>query len=316
MFDGIVGCLPERVGRELLRIAHTRRGGVGQISEIHITLGRCSSVLIGGERVMIGVEVTSQDMDITVHRVCGGAIYAHRDTISEGYVSLRGGVRVGICGQARYESDRLVGVSEVSSLVFRIPTATSSLKDELFSAWQGTKCGMLIYSPPGVGKTAALRSLVFGLASRGENVALVDERREFCSENFEGLPVDVLSGYRRADGFEIALRTLSPDVIAVDEIGRLEEVGAIMESLGSGVRLAITAHAGSISEIRKRAVTAPLIENGMVDMLVGLSIENGERRIAIEGIENETFRAFCDSDCGARGISGVFEPREEEALRM
>ena len=178
MFDSIVACLPGHVVRELFRIAHTRRGGVREISELHVTLGRRSSVFIGGERVLLGVEVTAHDMDITVHRVCGGAIYAHRDTISDGYVSLRGGVRVGICGQARYESDRLVGVSDVSSLVFRIPTATSSLKDELYSAWQGTVRGMLIYSPPGGGKTTALRTLVAMIAERNpfERIAVVDER--------------------------------------------------------------------------------------------------------------------------------------------
>ena len=158
MFDDVVRCLPVRVGRELLRIADTRQGGRREVSELHITIGRRSSALIGGERIFLGVDVTPQDMDTTVHRLCGGAIYAHRDTIGDGFISLSGGVRVGICGQARYESDRLVGVSEVSSLVFRIPTVTSSLSEELYSAWQGSAKGLLIYSPPGVGKTTALRT--------------------------------------------------------------------------------------------------------------------------------------------------------------
>lgn len=272
MFDGIIGCLPERVGRELLRIAHTRRGGVGQISEIHITLGRRSSALIGGERVIIGVEVTSHDMDITVHRVCGGAIYAHRDTISDGYVSLRGGVRVGICGQARYESDRLVGVSEVSSLVFRIPTAASSLKDELFSAWQGTKRGMLIYSPPGVGKTTALRTLVGMIAKECpfERVAVVDERCEFSVDECRRLGVMLLRGYKRADGIEIALRTMSPTVIAVDEIGARRESDAMTESLNSGIRLIATAHAKERAELGSRGGVEPFLQVGAFDVFFGI----------------------------------------------
>ena len=306
---------PSGLREEIERLSALREG-VDFVSEIRLrSYGRCS-ITLGGERICLCSKISKNELSELVSNLSGGAFYSSRDSLGKGYLSLDHGVRVGVAGCARYDGGELVGISDVSSLVFRIPTGRCDFENEITCAFLSCRRGMLIYSPPGVGKTAALRSLVFGLASRGENVALVDERREFFSENFEGLPVDVLSGYRRADGFEIALRTLSPDVIAVDEIGRLEEVGAIMESLGSGVRLAITAHAGSISEIRKRAVTAPLIENGMVDMLVGLSIENGERRIAIEGIENEAFRAFCDSDCGARGISGVFEPCEEEALRM
>ena len=272
MFEDVIGCLPERVGRELLRIAHTRRGGVGEISEIHITLGRRSSALIGGERVILGVKLTSHDMDITVHRVCGGAIYAHRDTISEGYVSLRGGVRVGICGRARYESDRLVGVSDVSSLVFRIPTATSSLRDELFSAWQGTRRGMLIYSPPGVGKTTALRTLVGMIAEECpfERVAVVDERCEFSVDECRRLGVMLLRGYKRADGMEIALRTMSPTVIAVDEIGARRESDAMIESLNSGIRLIATAHAKERAELGSRGGVEPFLRVGAFDVFFGI----------------------------------------------
>jgi stage III sporulation protein AA len=272
MFDVIVACLPPRIGRELLRIAHTRRGGAAEISELHMTIGRRSSVLIGSERVFLGVELTPADMDFAVHRVCGGAIYAHRDTISEGYVSLGGGVRVGICGQARYESDRLVGVSEVSSLVFRIPTASSSLASELYSAWQGSARGMLIYSPPGVGKTTALRTLVSMIAEGcpWERVAVVDERCEFSLDECRRLGVMLLRGYKRADGMEIALRTMSPTVIAVDEIGARCESAAMTDSLNSGVRLIATAHAKTRRELESRGGVEPFLRANAFDVFFGI----------------------------------------------
>ena len=272
MFDSIVSCLPVRVGRELLRIARTRQGGISEVSELHITLGKRSSALIGGERIFLGVEVTAHDMDIAVHRLCGGAIYAHRDTISEGFISLVGGVRVGICGQARYESDRLVGVSDVSSLVFRIPTATSSLSSELYSAWQGSARGMLIYSPPGVGKTTALRTLVCMIAERcpWERVVVVDERCEFSLDECRGLGVVLLRGYKRADGMEIALRTMSPSVIAVDEIGARRESDAMVESLNSGIKIIATAHARDRCELEKRGGLAPFLKAGAFDVFFGI----------------------------------------------
>ena len=272
MFDDVVRCLPVRVGRELLRIADTRQGGRREVSELHITIGKRSSALIGGERIFLGVDVSSQDMDATVHRLCGGAIYAHRDTIGDGFISLSGGVRVGICGQARYESDRLVGVSEVSSLVFRMPTVTSSLSEELYSAWQGSANGLLIYSPPGGGKTTALRTLVCTIAERcpWERVAVVDERCEFSVDECRGLGVMLLRGYKRADGMEIALRTMSPSIIAVDEIGARQESDAMVESLNSGIRIIATAHARECSELEKRRGLEPFLRVGAFDVFFGI----------------------------------------------
>ena len=272
MFADVLHHLPVNVGREISRLSSTRKGGIANVSELHLTLGPKSSVLIGGERIFLGIEVSRDDMQSTVHRLCGGAIYAHRDTISDGYISLDGGVRVGICGQARYESDRLVGVSEVSSLVFRVPTAASSLADELFGAWKGTRSGMLIYSPPGVGKTTALRTLVAMIAqsSPWERVAVVDERCEFSRDECHRLGVMLLRGYKRADGMEIALRTMSPTVIAVDEIGARSESCAMTESLNSGVRIIATAHAKERSELEKRGGFEPFIEARVFDVFFGI----------------------------------------------
>ncbi len=228
--------------------------------------------MIGRERILIGIDVTMQDMENTVHRLCQGAVYAYRDTITDGYISLDDGIRVGICGQARYESDRLVGVSDISSLIFRVPTAVSSLADELFAAWQGTARGMLIYSAPGVGKTTALRTLVSMIAQEcaNERVAVVDERCEFFVDECRRTGVMLLRGYKRADGMEIALRTMSPTVIAIDEIAARTESSAMTESLNSGVKLIATAHASHRSELERRGGFAPFIEAVAFDTFFGI----------------------------------------------
>ena len=306
---------PSATREEIERLARVR-GGITYISEIRLRCYGACSVTIRGERTRLCSRIDQKELSELLMRLSGGADYSLRDSLGKGYASLGSGVRVGVAGSAGYDGGNLVGISGITSLVFRIPSGRCDFADELVAAFLECKRGMLIYSPPGVGKTAALRSLVSGLALSGVNVALVDERHEFCYEDFREQSVDVLSGYRRADGFEIALRNLSPDVIAVDEVGRLDEVRAVLESLGSGVRLAITAHAGSAGEIRARSVTRPLIESGTVDLLVGLTIENGVRKMMIEEVGNETHRSYNNADRGNCGFAGIFEARTEEASRM
>lgn len=206
-------------------------------------------------------------------------MYAHRDNIKEGYLTVDGGVRVGICGQARYEGGAFVGVSSISSLVFRIPTAASSNAGLLYDAWQECKKGMLIYSPPGVGKTTALRSLVgmLGEGRFGLQVVVVDERCEFIPGDYKSASVDILRGYRRAEGIEIALRVLSADVICVDEIGCSGEAKAILESLNSGVKFIASAHASSYAELTQRVNIKTLLDGGVFDVFVGLSLRDGAR---------------------------------------
>ena len=105
-------------------------------------------------------------------------------------------MRVGACGRARYDGERLVGVSQISSLVFHIPSGECELKDEVYSAFLGSDSGLLIYSKPGRGKTTALRELAFmiGSGKNSKNVTVVDERLEFIAEKYKGCSVDLLRG--------------------------------------------------------------------------------------------------------------------------
>jgi stage III sporulation protein AA len=164
-------------------------------------------------------------------------------------------------------------------------TAAFEKKDELLRIFLSARNGILVYSPPGEGKTSALRSLALGLGTMGMEVAVVDERCEFALEEYVGASVDILRGYRRAEGIEIALRTLSPDVIIVDEIGRLSEAEAMLESLSSGVRVAISAHASSADEVTRRRSLRPFIEVGAVDVLVGIKNVDGKRNITVLGVQ-------------------------------
>ena len=268
--------LPSAVMQEIGNITRLRRGGLASVSELHLSVGRRSSIVVHGERIYLASELHFEDMRTLVARLCGGALYAHRDTITEGYVTIEGGVRVGVCGQARYEGGRIVGVSEVSSLSFRFPTASSSLIEELSDAFFLTERGMLIYAPAGVGKTTALRTLAARLSSgRGLRVAVIDERCEFSPSVCAECGIDLFRGYRRHEGLAAALRTMSPDVVMIDEIGAEEETLRLLDYLNSGIRLVASAHATTADELKKRRSVAPFFEHGVFDMLFGISRTDG-----------------------------------------
>lgn len=276
--------LPSAISREIKRIVASRVGGISSLGEIRLCVGRGSSIISHGERLHIHTEVTDSDMRASVNKLCDGAVYAHRETLSDGYVSIDGGIRVGVCGNARYESDRLVGVADISSLVFRIPTQKCSFTNELLEAFRTAECGMLIYAPPGGGKTTALRSLVSAIASGKDSkrVVVVDERCEFFAEDCYAAGIHLLRGYKRGEGIEIAIRTLSPEIIAVDEIGAREEGAYMLDSLNSGVPLIATAHAKSLEELKKRSGLKPFFEREIFDVFAGIFNTDGTFRVKIE----------------------------------
>ena len=265
------GCLPWGIRREIESILAHRMGGISSVCELHLCRGNASSMLIGTQRIRLCSTVSEADMMATFVNICSGSVYAHRDTVSEGYVSLSGGIRVGIGAQARYSGGAFVGISNVTSLLFRIPSQHSSLIDRLCNAWDESKRGMLIYSVAGGGKTTAIRDLSQRIAiARNQRVCVVDQRCEFSESECAKAGIILLRGYERGKGVEIALRTLAPQVIVIDEIGAREESAGILESLLSGVRVLATAHANDSGELVKRLALRPYINAGIFDILFGI----------------------------------------------
>ena len=276
--------LPRPIGEEISRLASCRRGGVEGIREIMIRRGGLCELIIGEERVRLFHSVDNEESEALVSRLVDGALYAHRDSIASGYISIGHGIRVGICGSAAYESDRLVGISDMRSLLFRIPAASCAFADALFEIYsRGIGQGMLIYSPPGVGKTTALRALASFIGSGRDplRVAVVDERWEFPEESYAECRVDILRGYKRREGVEIATRTLSPDLIMIDEIGA-DDADSLMDVVRCGIPLIATAHAATLEEIMLRPSLRGLISCGVFDVFVGISRLGGKYSLRVD----------------------------------
>lgn len=180
--------------------------------------------------------------------VCENSFYSYSDKVSEGFVTIKGGHRVGIAGSFS-NGDGKKFLSEISGLNFRIAREkigiSNGIMDEIYEDFRVKNT--LIISPPGCGKTTLLRDITRNLSRRGVGVCVVDERREIFSL-YNGVPsfdtgnfVDILDNCAKKDGMEIALRTLTPDVIITDEIGS-KEADIIRYILNCGVSVIATAH--------------------------------------------------------------------------
>ena len=272
--------LPQRVRGEISKLMSARALPENSISELHLRAGEAaSSFYVGQKRFLLTSKVSEGELAACAELLCEGSIYSHLDTIKEGYIATRGGVRVGICSRVRYAKGNPAPIGEISSLTFRIPTEDIKYNESLLSLFEKTKRGMLIFSPVRYGKTTALRALASMLSyGRGAlEVAVIDERGEFSSIDTRSRSIDVLTGEKKGRGVEIALRTLSPDVIIIDELSGREECFSILDFMRGGTRVIASAHAKEANDLRTREGVGMLISRGVFDTLVGIEIVNGER---------------------------------------
>ena len=273
--DAVMRALPYRLSDEIRRTSSP-----SLIEEIRMRRGRRASLVISGKNIMLDTVLDGRELDSVLEGMCQGSLYAFSDTINQGYISLPDGVRVGVCGRAGCEGERIIGIYEISSLSVRIPHKSRPCGGEicdLLESFERTS-GVLIYSPPGIGKTTLLRSVAFLLAKGGwrdgalpYRTVVIDTRGElaFASEGRD-LCIDILSGYPRRQGIEIATRCLNAEVIICDEIGDYEEAMSLVSSHNCGVPLIASAHAGSVEQLLSRTGLRLLHEARIFGAYVGI----------------------------------------------
>ena len=244
-----------------------------------LRLGRWGQAMLvcGGRAVRLGFAPTAAEIAQTVRALCGGSLYAHADSIREGFIITAEGLRAGLCGRAVCRGGAVEAVEEITSLCLRVPRRIPAAADALLPLVCRPEglCGLLIWSPPGVGKTTALRALAerLGTYETPLRVAVIDTRFELTDGGVAG--ADCFRGYPRAAGMEIAVRTMSPDVLLCDEIAGETDAAAIRAAASAGVTVVATAHAGAASDLWRRADLAPLLEAGIFPALAGLRRQGG-----------------------------------------
>lgn len=261
MYEKIFELLP-------LQAADAVRGlGEVGICEIRLRAGRPVAVTTSAANISLGAVCSSREISAAVDRMCGGSLHAYEDSIKKGYIPLPDGCRVGVCGT--YSGS---GISDITSLCIRLPRDARGTGLSLCRRIVQSGGGMLIYSPPGEGKTTLLRDIASSLSSPPylKRVAVIDSRREiFREEAFSRSLADIYSGYPKAAGIELATRTMSPQYIVCDELGA-DEAESVLSAQNCGVPLIATAHASSLDGLMKRKAFIRLDRAGVFDTYVGI----------------------------------------------
>ena len=267
--EAILSRLPLELAAQIGMVLSSHPKGWEGLGEIRLRRERPSTLTVWGQTVPLAIQLGREAFGSIVDGLCGGAIYAHREEIRHGYVSVGGGVRVGIAGRVTGEAE----ISDFTSLTVRIPRRIAGAGEALLEAYrkgEGRR-GILLWAKPGAGKTTALRDFVSRLAvGRGPSVAVVDTRCEFEGTLGDGCHADLLVGYARGEGISIALRTLAPALIVCDEIGGGEDARAIEEAGLAGVPLVASVHGGSVEEVVRLPHLRRMLGRGLFGYLVGI----------------------------------------------
>lgn len=261
------------------------------VEEFRLRVGRRPTALINGSEQEMGrAEISEGHIQRVLERATGASIHSAAHAMAEGYISYMG-LRIGICGTAVMREREMTGFQHFSSLNIRIPRECRGICDGLIGEiYRGGFENTLIISRPGGGKTTALREVIRQISGRGTRVGVVDERNELSATDeaaaqFDlGCRSDVLIGVPKVAGAMMLLRGMNPQVIAMDEITREQDIEAIGQIYGCGVGLLASAHARDADELTRRPLYRALLEMRAFRYVVTITGTGRERKYSAERI--------------------------------
>lgn len=264
---------------------------LNDIEEIRFRIGRPIEITANRKTVFLPYSLSREEAEQIMEKLSNHSFYTLDEELRRGYITINGGHRVGLAGRVILDSGKVKGIREVSSFNIRIAREKIGVAEKyihyLFdSAWHHT----MIIGPPQSGKTTFLRDLarIISTGVKQHNippykVGIVDERSEIAG-SVNGVPqltfgprIDVLDACPKAEGMMMMIRSMSPDVLVVDEIGRKEDTEAILEAVHAGVRLMMTTHGESLEEIKQRPSLQPIVRQEIFTRFIELSRRNGAR---------------------------------------
>lgn len=298
-FHNVLKYLSQNIRTMLRSIPDDTKSGV---EEIRLRNGCPLSIYLDGKDFFVSRDsrlteyikqayiIQMEDIINSFQLITNHSIYAFSEDIRKGYITITGGHRVGIGGKVVYGSKGIDMINSISSLNIRIARQKKGVSNHIIPYILDKNKNIhntLIISPPQCGKTTLLRDIVrnlsngMGSAFRGFKVSLIDERSEIAGV-YNGAPqmdvgtrTDVLDSCMKSDGIMIVIRAMSPDIIAVDEIGGAEDMGAIYEALRAGIKLMATIHGNDLEDIRHRLNLNNLIEERIFQRYIILDRSRG-----------------------------------------
>lgn len=257
------------------------------LEEIRIRSNRPLILKFSDREKILEYIVSPEDVLETLQKICENSIYSYQNQICEGFITLRGGHRVGISGNVVTEKDRIINMNYISSLNFRIAKQINGCCNRflkyMINLDNHSIYNTLLVSEPGAGKTTVLRDLVRRISNGiesigfpGMNIGLVDERGEIAAmykgvaQNDVGMRTDVLSNVKKSKGMKLLIRSMAPKIIVADEIGSKEDVEAIHEAVCSGIKGIFTAHGGSLEDISINPSIKDLLKSHVMERIIFL----------------------------------------------
>ncbi len=307
----IIPCITHTVRAVLEKIAS---GQEGSIQEIRLRASKPLMIYNSGgdwfvrkdgslSKDALGAYTVSQgEISCTLELMSQNSIYAYQEDIRNGFITLKGGHRIGITGRAVMDGGSIKNIKDISGLNIRISNEIKGCALRLIGHISDNRGGVyntLIISPPQCGKTTILRDITRMLSNgipdynlRGFKVGVIDERSEIAAcfkgvpQNSLGARTDVLDACPKTLGMTIMLRSMSPEIIVTDEIGNEGDRDAILKVVNAGIKIITSAHGYSISEIKTRQEVVSLMEQRIFERYIVLSSINGPGTVEeiIDGI--------------------------------
>ena len=287
--------LPERLRRQVAEtLSRYPDGMLSRLAEIRVRAGLPCTLLIGGLEVLAGngtpYVVSGEDVDRMFNLISANSVHAFEEELRNGYITVRGGHRIGMAGKAILEAGKVRAIKHVRSFNIRVtrdcPGAANLVIPHLIE--NSRPQSSLIVGPPGSGKTTMLREisrlLSVGLPEYGvppQNVGIADERSEIAGcyrgvpQNDVGPRTDVLDGCPKAEGMMMLIRAMAPNVIITDEIGAADDAQACVEASCAGVAVVASAHGAGKTDLMNRPSLKRLLSPGTFTRIVLLSCRRG-----------------------------------------
>lgn len=245
-----------------------------------------------------GYVVNGTDIKETIEYISSFSLYAYEDEIRQGFITVQGGHRIGLAGKVVLEQGKIKNIKHISFVNIRMSHEKRGCGSEIlpYIYSENKICHTLVISPPGCGKTTLLRDIV-RMVSDGDiehpgiSVGVVDERSEIGAcyrgipQNDVGRRTDVLDCCPKAEGMLMLIRSMSPALIAVDEIGKREDIDALAYVMNCGCQILATVHGSSIDDVKNKPVLRKLVEEKMFKRYVVLS--GNEKPGVVESIFDE-----------------------------
>lgn len=238
--------------------------------------------------IELAVSSSSKELENLLAHICQYSIYAFADEIRQGYLTIQGGHRIGLSGQVILEGHREIrNIKYIRYLNIRIAHEIKGVSDKIlpYLYQNGTVLNTLLISSPGCGKTTMLRDLVRNFSNgtcygEGKNVGIVDERSEIAGsfmgvpQNDIGIRTDVMDACPKQEGMMMLIRSMAPDILAVDELGEKGDMEALHQAIHCGCKMLATIHGFSLEDVYQKKYMKEAMEEQIFDRYVLLEKKN------------------------------------------